>query len=327
MASALARRVLRGGLVATALLLGVALAAGLVRLLPWVLAPAVPLEVAVPFARLLGAQALEAAALVGPPIGFALGASLAVELGEARALHALGAAPERLAAGTLPMAAALAVATMASTLALSAGTEKPGRFTAELVAEGRASCRGATQPFRAEVPLVGVSWLCFPGAEPRVAGALPRTAGGAWFTASELVPDDDLTSFAVRDLRVRSRSQGEVPGVSLQAARGQVRGLSPWGQRRELVALPRALLLAITSALLAVGAAWVALRSAAQRLLTLSATLAAPLAVFVALVALDRRGAPLAAYALLPVVALAASALSAFVAGPFGLRVARRAGR
>src|SRR6186713_2206673 len=58
--------------VGVVLLVGVA--AALVRLLPWLLSPDVPLPVALPFAKALLAVAFEAAFFVGVPAGCALGA-------------------------------------------------------------------------------------------------------------------------------------------------------------------------------------------------------------------------------------------------------------
>src|SRR5215204_7505888 len=61
----LGRRCLRSSLRAAAAVLAVALGAGSIRLLPWLLAEEVPLEVCWPFARALAAVAMETGFLVG----------------------------------------------------------------------------------------------------------------------------------------------------------------------------------------------------------------------------------------------------------------------
>src|SRR5215469_9509650 len=67
--------------------------AGAVRVLPWLLDPAVPWPTAAPFARGLAAVAIEAALLVGWPVGWALACFRYVESGEARVLLTLGERP------------------------------------------------------------------------------------------------------------------------------------------------------------------------------------------------------------------------------------------
>ncbi|HEY5241342.1 MAG TPA: hypothetical protein VIJ22_07750, partial [Polyangiaceae bacterium] len=61
-------------LVASGAIALVGVVAGAVRLMPWLLDPAVPWRVAAPFARGLAAVAFEAALLVGWPVGWALAA-------------------------------------------------------------------------------------------------------------------------------------------------------------------------------------------------------------------------------------------------------------
>ena len=58
----------RSAAVAMALVLAVGLASGLVRLLPWFVAPDVPWQLSWPFARLLGGAALEITLLLGLPL-------------------------------------------------------------------------------------------------------------------------------------------------------------------------------------------------------------------------------------------------------------------
>ena len=102
------RSAFRQSLVAAGVVLGIALGAGLVRLLPWLLSPEVPLRVALPFAKALTAVAIETAFFVGVPIGFCFAAAQSVERGEARALFALGVEDESIGRGlaTYPARAA-----------------------------------------------------------------------------------------------------------------------------------------------------------------------------------------------------------------------------
>src|SRR5580692_2034193 len=108
--SQLASAARNAALVATAILALVGLLAGAVRVLPWLLDPAVPWRVAQPFARGLAAIAIEAALLVGWPIGWALACFRFVERGEARVLQTLGQPPLETVARLLPRGAPLAMA-------------------------------------------------------------------------------------------------------------------------------------------------------------------------------------------------------------------------
>src|ERR1700735_3637076 len=97
-------------LVASGAIALVGILAGAVRLMPWLLDPAVPWRVAAPFARGLAAVALEAALLVWWPVGWALAACRFVENGEARVLLTLGERPARTASRLAPQGLALALA-------------------------------------------------------------------------------------------------------------------------------------------------------------------------------------------------------------------------
>src|SRR6478609_220082 len=114
-----------GGLAAAAIM-GVATLAGLVRVLPWIVAPNVPLRVALPFAQALFAVGLETTLLCAPPIGWALAASTLVERGEARALFAIGLSPARVVRSTIGFAAAFAALSALAALAWGAEASAPG---------------------------------------------------------------------------------------------------------------------------------------------------------------------------------------------------------
>src|SRR6185369_17827516 len=126
----------------------------LVRVLPWIVAPNVPLRVALPFARALFVVGLETTLLCAPPIGWALACSTLVERGEARALFALGQSPTRIVRATaLP---ALGFAALAASAALAWGTEAaaPGRLARSLVTESRRACAGEAATRAAHIPFV-----------------------------------------------------------------------------------------------------------------------------------------------------------------------------
>src|SRR5690242_9650968 len=94
-ASPLAAHALRAAIVSTLVLALLALAAGGVRVLPWLLDPELPASIAWPFARSVATLALEASILVGWPVGWALAAFAIVERGEARVFATLGESPAR----------------------------------------------------------------------------------------------------------------------------------------------------------------------------------------------------------------------------------------
>jgi hypothetical protein len=253
----LARHLTRacGGAVLVVLVL--ALAAGAIRLLPWIVSPAVPLAVAAPFAEALGALACETALMIGLPAGCGLGAARFVERGEARALMALGLSPARLVSRAAPPVLVLAV--MGSTVgaAWNADASKPGRIARELVARGRQSCDEAAAPAAFQVPLVGVTWLCFPGERPRAVGPLPGLSERAWFSAESLVPSEDLRQFELSNLRVVARGEDGRERLHLNVQTAVVSGFAPWGRPARLPAFWRAVLAGTTAVLLGLFSAWV----------------------------------------------------------------------
>jgi len=325
----LGRRVTAGALLAASIVLGLGLAAGAVRLLPWLLAPEVPLEVALPFARALGALATEAALLIGMPIGAALALASFVERGEARALFALGASPARLVLGLAPPMLLLGVVAGACSLGWGSSADVPGRFAVDLLEQGRASCARATAPKSAEVPLVGVTWLCFPGQPPRVAGALPGLHGSAWFTARDFVPSDDLREASFADLRVFTKKLDDQHVLELSVKTASVRGLPGWGRSAKLPFATRSALSLCTAVLLALASAFVVLSlGLARRAAALVAGGLPAVAAFVTLSRIDGSALSAGAYFLVPVVGLAvlglASAATSVDLGAFRRRLGRR---
>ena len=269
---------------ASVAILGVAVLAGAVRVLPWIVAPRVPIRVALPFARALFAVGLETTLLAAPPIGWAFCAAILVERGEARALFATGTSPTGIVGTTLAAAAGFALLTGLASLAWGREAAAPGRLARALVTESKQSCDGATGDRAAYVPFVGVTWLCFAHAPPRLAGQLPT--GGGSFSARDLSISDDLRSLEFSDLRLLL---GEKGTIAVRAEKAEVRGLAPWGRGSNLTATQRALLLSLTGGTLALLAAGVILaRSIAHRLASLLIGGAGPMAALVVMSRLEQ---------------------------------------
>jgi hypothetical protein len=131
---------------------------------------------------------------------------------------------------------------------------------------------------------VGVTWLCFSDAPPRLAGQLPT--GGGSFSAGDLSIGDDLRSLELSDLRLMV---GEKGAISVHAEKAEIRGLAPWGRGSNLSAPQRALLLSLTAGVMALLAAGVVLgRSIAHRFLALLIGGAGPIASLVVMSRLEQ---------------------------------------
>lgn len=301
--SALGRRAVAGAGLALLGVLALGVAAGGIRLLPWLWAPEVPVEVALPFARALGAAASETALVVGAPLGAALAVASFVDRGEARALFAVGASPARLTWGAAHYVVSFVIAAALASAAWGSNADVPGRFAAELIAQGRASCARATAPKSAQVPLVGVTWLCFPGEAPRATGGLPGLGELGSFTARALRPSDDLRQVHFEDLRVFTRKLDDQRTLELSVQTATVRGLPGWGRSAKLPFLSRTALSAGTAALLALGVIFTVLLLGVTRRWSALAVGGIPsLAAFVSLSRFDASSLPAAACVLVPIV-------------------------
>jgi hypothetical protein len=296
------RRALEATAFTAAAILGVATLAGAIRVLPWVVAPNVPLRVALPFARALFAVGLETTLLCAPPIGWALACATLVERGEARALFALGLGPGRVVRQTaLP---AIGFAALAALSALAWGTEAaaPGRLARSLVEQSRRSCSGEVAPRAAHIPFVGVTWLCFEGRAPRLSGALP--GGGGTFSAADLTISDDLRALHFSDMRLLLGQGGD---IRLNVHEANVTGLSPWGRASNLRPALRAFLLSSTGMGLALLASlYVLSRSISHRLISLVIGGIGPVAALLVLSRLELSDHGSWAYAWVPVAGIAA---------------------
>jgi hypothetical protein len=281
--------------------LAVAIVAGLVRVLPWLAAPAVPARVILPFARGLLAMGLETALLAAPPVGWAFAAAVLVERGEARALFAAGMSPAAVVRTTIVPAAFFAA--LAAVAALAWGTEAaaPGRLARDLLAESRRSCASAAAAGAVEVPVVGVTWLCSPSEPPRVVGSLPGGAHGT-FTALDLRVSDDLRAIELTDMKIMF--DAALP-VHVHAKAAGVTGLSPWGRASNLRPSARALLLSLTGAGLALLVALIVLRLGhSSRIAALVLGGAGPAAALMAFSALERQAIGPWAYVAVPFAAV-----------------------
>jgi hypothetical protein len=297
-------------------ILAVATLAGAIRVLPWIVAPNVPLRVALPFARALFAVGLETTLLCAPPIGWALACATLVERGEARALFATGLGPARVVrATTLP---ALGFAALAALSALAWGTEAaaPGRLARSLVEQSRRACAGEVAPRAAYIPFVGVTWLCFEQKEPRLSGTLP--GGGGTFTAADLAISDDLRSLDFGDMRL---AFGDAGDVRVTARRAHVTGLSPWGRASNLRPALRAVLLSGAGAAFAfLASLFVLSRSIANRFASLVVGAAGPAAALLAMSRLEQSDHGAWAYAWVPIAGVAALAAVAAVLASLRVR-------
>jgi hypothetical protein len=226
----------------------VALVAGLggvVRLLPWLLDPAVTFRLALPFARGLAALASEAAILVGWPFGWALAAAGFVERGEARALATLGESPLRAVARLSPQAAAFACALGVVSFLGGREASEPGRVVSDLVERGRETCGEVTEAATYSVPFAGVTWLCEPGIAPRLVGRGPGGLAKAVFTAAGARASGDLREIDLDDARVAL-------GVArVHAGSLRLRGLSPFAHASSVPPAARAVALTLAGAMAA----------------------------------------------------------------------------
>jgi len=315
----------KGALVSVGILGLVALSAACVRVLPWVLDSRVPWRVAVPFARAIASVAVEASVLVGWPVGWALAAFTSGERGEARVLATLGERPARTTVRLWPMAIAFGAVLATASLAGGRDASEPGRVVSALLRAGRASCGagGAPRSARAlDVPLVGAAWLCdADGANARLVGRAPfaieSSASNALYTARAIDVSPDARRIELDDAWIAS------PAGSIHVNHAVFR-LPPFVRASSLPAPWRALFLASAGALSAMLATWLLLaasddeRASSWRLHAIAIGAAGPVAALALLHVLEVAPAPmpLRLYALLPVVAVAATWLVSLALAP-----------
>jgi hypothetical protein len=309
---------------ATCLVIAAAgIVAGAVRLLPWLLDPEVPWRVAAPFARGLAALALESALVVGWPVGWAIACFRSVESGEARVLQTLGERPSRTVARLAPQGAMFAA--LLSTISLVSGADAtaPGRIATELLNAGRDSCASAAAPSTFVVPFTGMTWLCAPGREPRLAGAIPGAMGqDVVLTAKSARIAGDFRSADLEDARLLLAGPARTPFV-VHVANLLIHGMSPWARASTLMPMWRALLLALaawsTSSVAAYGALRLAVRGRAGAILLGAA---GPTAALGLMRAFERAELNAAVFTLIPVAACGSAGALAVVLS-YASRLAR----
>jgi hypothetical protein len=248
-------------LVATGILALVGLLAGAVRVLPWLLDPAVPWRVAAPFARGLAAVSLEAALLVGWPIGWSLACFRFVERGEARVLQTLGQPPLETVARLMPRGTPLALALGAVALVYGSDASAPGHVVTELIARAQASCEDAQAPTTYSIPFTDLTWLCAPGRTPRVVGSGPGQLAGVTLTARGARVAGDFRALELDDAQVLLPS---TPAAIVHVGALAIHGMAPWARASTLSAPLRALVLGLTAWLSASVAAFLTLSRAAH---------------------------------------------------------------
>lgn len=231
----------------------VAVAGAWVRLLPWLVAPDVPLSVSFAFFRAIAPASFEVALFLALPLGCALEIVRWVHDGTVTTLRTLGLGPVRqlanLTVATVVVGlSCLLVATQSARLASS-----PGDVSNRLVEAARAdACRHGPS---VRVPLLEVAWLC-PGGSPRLAGRYPSagpaamawTASGASFSAA-------LDRIQLHEVRWVSR-----PALTIHARTVVVTGTVPWMAPGAIAPWLRGVAAALSCCLIALATAWGLLR-------------------------------------------------------------------
>ena len=294
-------RCVRYGLAAALWTILLGTLAGSIRLLPWLFAPEVPLPVTLPFARALLAAACEVSSTVGIPLGFALAAVLTVRRGELRAFEALGVSPAQLAFSAAGAACALPLAMVLLGANVDPGAGVPGRFATQLIGSGEQVCRDQKSPRTSWIPMVDVTWLCFPNRAPRVVAALPSSGGRAWFTARALRFSDDLSAVALSDFMLATRPDAAGRRLEARVERARITNLNSWGQPLVSDSWLRSASLVIATATLALGLLWLVFRrKTAAGLATAVVALATGFSLFHSMQRLDRAALPAWTYLGLP---------------------------
>ncbi len=298
-------------LVAIAFVAAAGLVAGGIRLLPWLLDPAVSWRIAGPFARGLAAVAIESAILVGWPLGWALACASFVERGHARVLQTLGERPLATASRLTGHGAAFAIALGAVAGIYGRDAGAPGAVATELVAHARAACAAVTAPTTFSIPFTSFTWLCVPGRTPRLTGSLAGfLASSSVVSAEDARIAGDFRALTLSDARVLIEGKnGADPrlgipaslSLSVHVGRLTLRGMSPWAQASILPAAVRALILALSGWIAALAAAWTVLRSGIRsRVAAVIVGVAGPLIALALMRLFERTSAHPLTFAVLP---------------------------
>lgn len=282
---------LRAAVLATALVMLAAVVSAAVRILPWALDPTIAWATLAPFARSLVELAVEAAILVGWPVGWAIATQRLVERGEATVLATLGEAPSRTLLRLGKQGAVLAVVLAVASGALGREAAAPGRVVNALLGKGARACAAAHGPETYGVPFVSATWLCAPPSPPRIVGRAP--IGGVAFTATGARVTDDLRRIDLDDARL-ALPIDESSAVRVHVATLTLRGLAPWARASAVHPLLRAAVVSLSGVLAAAAAvlALLLLATKQKRIGNVTATAigaAGPLAALALLRAIEVR--------------------------------------
>jgi hypothetical protein len=307
--------------------LGVALVAGSLRVLPVLLAPQVPLGMAFSLGRSVALVGLEVALFVAPPIAWALAASRLVERGDVRALSAIGVSSSRVVLGSTPIAAILALSVAIASFAWGREAAAPGRLSRALLQQAREACDSAVAPAAADLPLFGLSWVCLPGAPPRVIGVAPFGAEPAYFAATSVDLADDLRTLRLKGLEMLLPApDGGAGTIHVSVDSATITGLAPSTRASNLRPLIRGTLLGVSALLLtAFAGLGVVSRSITSPAAAIALGIAGPLASLAVFGALERSPSHPLVYLMVPLAGVAAILLATnALVRPFRLRRLRR---
>jgi hypothetical protein len=292
---------------------GAGIVAGAVRILPWLLDPAVPWAVAAPFARALAAVAFESGLLVGWPIGWSLACFRLVESGEALTLQTLGERPRTTCARLAWQGAVFSAVLGAVALDYGRDASAPGRIATELVARARSSCGRVRAPTTYSVPFTDFTWLCAQGRVPRLVGSLPGGMSAAVLSARDARISGDFRAVELDDARVLL--PGSPPTV-LRVATLALRGMSPWAAASSVPPLVRAVVLVLSAGVAAwLTAYFVLVGTVRTRQGVLALAAAGPIAALGLMRVLGGVGAGPALFALVPIASGACPAVAAWLVG------------
>jgi hypothetical protein len=213
----------------------------------------------------------------------------------------LGESPSASIRRLAPQGAAFAAALAIVGIVSGSDANAPGRVVTELVIRARESCANASGPATYVVPFTGMTWLCGPDREPRLAGSVRGGRGDVVATARSARISGDFRAVDLDDARVLLPG---APSVAVHAQSVTMHGMAPWAHASTLPPALRALLLALSAWSAACVAAWGVLGGAVRArpgAIVLGA--AGPLIALALLRSLERADARPAAFLLVPVAA------------------------
>lgn len=225
--------------------------AATVRLLPWLVAPNVPLGVCVAFFTPLVLGSIEVALFVALPLGCALASADCVQDGTSKTLCTLGVAPARQTFNFAAVGIVFACLNLLVSAQSASAANCPGALTNSLLhAAAIDSCQTGLVAY---VPVVDVSWLCIQNT-PRLVGQLPRQ-GMVW-TARGASFSERLNQLELHDVHWVLRR----PAIRVRANRVLVSGFAPWLSSSSVDPWLRGLATALSSLFAACSAVWTLMR-------------------------------------------------------------------